>query len=467
MKVSLKNVGMLDEANFEVGDLTIICGENNTGKTYATYSLYGYLDYMRNIREVLYYRARGDISDDVEHDDIQEIRLTYNKIKERLQKHMSYKSKIYEKHFLIGVMAGKKDDFVNLEFNVEISISMDEIKEAINIFLVSDNLLIREKRRFEHILYDDGLIIKPTSSIHKRNIADYMNLLSDALLHIILRNNFILSVERTGASIFQEELDFIKIAKLETLKKMARDEDVDVFAINRTLDEKKQLYPKPVRDNINFIRSLKQLSKKNSCFQEDDSKHQEILRVLSNLVGGKYKVTDIGILFQPKKSRKGYNIEIASSSVRSLLMLNFYILNTASKKDILMIDEPELNLHPNNQILVARLLVLLANAGIKVFITTHSDYIVREISNCVMLGSLTDNQIDKFKNKGYTKEYKINHQKVKAYLAENKKGKNILSSVDINEQGIFMNTFDSPINTQNENQSLIFAALLESNKNDE
>ena len=148
-------------------------------------------------------------------------------------------------------------------------------------------------------------------------------------------------------------------------------------------------------------------------------------------------------------------------------MLNFYILNTASEKDILMIDDSELNLHPNNQILVARLLVLLANAGIKVFITTHSDYIVREISNCIMLGSLTDNQIDQFKNKGYTKEYKINHQKVKAYLAENKKGKNILSSVDINERGIFMNTFDSPIDTQNENQSLIFAALLESNKNDE
>ena len=51
MKVSLKNVGMLDEADFEVGDLTIICGENNTGKTYATYSLYGYLDFMRTIRE--------------------------------------------------------------------------------------------------------------------------------------------------------------------------------------------------------------------------------------------------------------------------------------------------------------------------------------------------------------------------------------------------------------------------------
>ncbi len=40
MKIHIKNIGMLDEAEFEVGDLTLICGENNTGKTYATYSLW-------------------------------------------------------------------------------------------------------------------------------------------------------------------------------------------------------------------------------------------------------------------------------------------------------------------------------------------------------------------------------------------------------------------------------------------
>lgn len=45
---------MLDEAEFEVGDLTIICGENNTGKTYATYSLYGYLDFMRTIMDNMF-----------------------------------------------------------------------------------------------------------------------------------------------------------------------------------------------------------------------------------------------------------------------------------------------------------------------------------------------------------------------------------------------------------------------------
>ncbi len=43
MKVKVKNLGVLKQAEFTLGDLTIICGGNNTGKTYATYALFGFL----------------------------------------------------------------------------------------------------------------------------------------------------------------------------------------------------------------------------------------------------------------------------------------------------------------------------------------------------------------------------------------------------------------------------------------
>ena len=43
LTVRLKNIGILKQAEFSLGDLTIICGENNTGKTYAGYTLYGFL----------------------------------------------------------------------------------------------------------------------------------------------------------------------------------------------------------------------------------------------------------------------------------------------------------------------------------------------------------------------------------------------------------------------------------------
>ena len=48
MKFVLKNVGVIIQAEFSLGELTIICGSNNTGKTYATYTLYGFLFYWHN-----------------------------------------------------------------------------------------------------------------------------------------------------------------------------------------------------------------------------------------------------------------------------------------------------------------------------------------------------------------------------------------------------------------------------------
>jgi hypothetical protein len=43
----------------------------------------------------------------------------------------------------------------------------------------------------------------------------------------------------------------------------------------------------------------------------------------------------------------------------------------------------------NNQLKMARLKVRLVNNGINVFITTHSDYIIKEFNNLLGLLSLT------------------------------------------------------------------------------
>jgi predicted ATPase len=41
MKFTLKNLGIFEKkATIELGDLTIICGNNNTGKTYASYAIF-------------------------------------------------------------------------------------------------------------------------------------------------------------------------------------------------------------------------------------------------------------------------------------------------------------------------------------------------------------------------------------------------------------------------------------------
>lgn len=461
MKIRIKNIGMLDEAEYEVGNLTLICGENNTGKTYATYSLYGYLDYMRSIQNIFSRKQNSLFGDHVGDKNTKELKqeLTYKEILDKLKKHMKRKAEVYSNFILIENMAGKNEDFLNAKFDVEFDISLDDIKKATK----EVRLKVEYKREVRRISDENGLTF---FGLDGSDFDWYVEIFFNAMLRIIMMKNFILSVERTGASIFQEELDFIKIAKLETMQKILREEQDDFFEISEVLDRKKQLYPKPVRDNISFVRDIKRISKQESIFKKNRNEHKVLFGILDKLLGGKYKITDLGTMFQPKGSKKFYNTEVASSSVRSLLLLNYYIWHIAGENDILMIDEPELNLHPKNQILVARLLVLLVNAGVRVFITTHSDYIVREISNCIMLDNISDKQIDKFKKQGYSKEHKIKSDKIRAYLAKNIKGKNTLEKVEITqEQGIFIKTFDEPIESQNKNQGLIFEELMKHKRN--
>jgi len=51
MKIKLKHLGPIKQAEFILGDFTIICGDNNAGKTYATYAWFGFLDIWREMLE--------------------------------------------------------------------------------------------------------------------------------------------------------------------------------------------------------------------------------------------------------------------------------------------------------------------------------------------------------------------------------------------------------------------------------
>lgn len=48
MKFRFNNLGPVQAAALELGDLTIIAGRNNTGKTYTVYTLYGFLKMWRS-----------------------------------------------------------------------------------------------------------------------------------------------------------------------------------------------------------------------------------------------------------------------------------------------------------------------------------------------------------------------------------------------------------------------------------
>jgi len=45
----MENLGVIKYAEIEMGNLTILCGMNNSGKTYVTYVIYGL--FIRKVNE--------------------------------------------------------------------------------------------------------------------------------------------------------------------------------------------------------------------------------------------------------------------------------------------------------------------------------------------------------------------------------------------------------------------------------
>ncbi|TQR61303.1 AAA family ATPase [Campylobacter troglodytis] len=450
LKVSLKNVGMLDEAEFEVGDLTIICGENNTGKTYATYSLYGYLDFIRDINNQIYWNLAKNLKK-IDMLDETTIKIQKKDMDSIVKKLLDTLQKEY-KIKLPVILACKESDFVNSDFSIKFTKSIiTHIKNTKNFFSRAVHFDIINDETYYLFNYAKSQRM-PNETTQKENFEHkrytFISFLLRYIAFVLYPRVSILSTERTGASMFYREV-FGNRSRIVEKISMASLENV--MEVTNELQDSFFMHPLPIIDNMAFASSCIKIAKQDSFIAKNSSSplYNEIIKLFYTLVGGTYKATDAGILFKPKNSKNYYPIEIASSSVRSLLMLNLYILNIAQKGDILMIDEPELNLHPNNQILIGRLIALLVNAGVKVFITTHSDYIVREIGNCIILNQLKSEQIAMLKKYDYNEHYKLDCKKVRAYIAkyDKKTKKNTLNPVEITqENGIAMETFNETIN---------------------
>jgi predicted ATP-dependent endonuclease of OLD family len=458
MKISIENLGIIKQAEFEIGNLTVLCGENNTGKTYATYAYYGFLDFIN--KGLINYTTEVIPIDDkiiqsLNDDGTVSIDLTkyYNTYEKILKKICDIYSKL-----LHNVFVANSKRFENTRFQVYLN--PDEINRNIAYKERIADFILFEKAQDKQELTINRLIEK-----EKFRFPFIQELIAAAILTCLFKNSiptnyFIASVERTGATIFKKELYLNRNRLLEQLAKSPQ-KDIDVQSM---LSKSYSLYPYPVKDNINFIQELETLQNE-STFSKDNP---HILDNFQKISGGKYLLTKDGdINYLPNKSRQTKLSLVESSSIaRALVHLDYYLRYNVEAGSILIVDEPELNLHPANQRKIARVFAQLVNAGVKVFITTHSDYIVKEFNTLIMLNQ-DKSHIKDIKNKyGYKDNEVLSPENIRVYIAKEdyilpqgntrKTKKNTLIKAEINEKyGIQLGSFDEVINEMNEIQEQI------------
>lgn len=446
---SIKNLGNLEEGKIDVKPLTLLCGPNNTGKTWVMYTLYGFL----NNHDVNNLAGIDQIIINLKENGLWEFNL-----EEWLNENFESTLKSIEKTLknkLPIIFSSESSLFESAVFRWDVSLQDITERNKDEHFEFEFSLGSKQIPAFKAVKEKDSQIISMT--LVKDLPKELLNDVISSLIYGYLRGKngqeqtaFLIPAERNGLHLFYRELSSRRTALLHHA---SRDElDLNLL-LKDVLGSK---YAKPIADYIDWLNDLTNIKK-----GAEKTKFHDLAEEVKRLIGGKYNIDAEGnITFVPKKKRNGPNapkmdLHLSSSTAKSLFGLWFYLEYQAKEHSTLMIDEPELNLHPSNQRLVARLIAKMVNMGLKIVVSTHSDYFVRELNSLIMLGENQGNQTVRnqlLKKYSIDSESLLTKDKIGAYVFEG----GVLQPMDVNNEGIIAKTFDEQINELNDSSDEIY-----------
>ncbi len=93
-------------------------------------------------------------------------------------------------------------------------------------------------------------------------------------------------------------------------------------------------------------------------------------------------------VYRPDDWKRDLPLMNASSMVSELAPVVLYLRHVVQPGDLLIIEEPESHLHPAMQVEFTRQLAAAVQAGVRILITTHSEWVLEELANLVRLSDL-------------------------------------------------------------------------------
>ena len=453
---TFKNVGPIKNADLELGDLTIIAGRNNTGKTYLVYTLYGFLKTWADwygprvpalphrkpatSRSRVQYPVFEQITDQVAEKGQAEVTVDPDALKRERDDAIDALTRMFSTGGIADTFSAPPEKFKSASLGVKLPVGARWPALSVEEAGYNGTLSIR---------YDGTTLAvtagRPSTKPHHpiplrlRLWQQYLRFLFPELPS----DPFVLSAERFGISLFYKELDFRKSQLVDLLQKYGdskgREDDFPFVLLGDAVSR----YARPIKDNIDYTRNIPDLRRVKSEVYDHGFSND-----IKKLMDGYYAASGDAIEFRSvarREHRFTIPLHLASSSARGLSDLYFFLRHVARRNHLLIIDEPESHLDTANQVLLARLLARLVEAGLKVLLTTHSDYLIKEINNLIMLSRSFNNKTRVVKKLGYTKKDCIAPERIRAYIAQAQS----LVRCEIDRFGIDMPNFDETINNIN------------------
>ncbi len=433
MEIEIKNFGPIDSLKFDLDkDLHLIYGQNAIGKSYATYCIYCLLKNIKNKRidsRYLYF----DKSVVSEFDKFIKLKIKGLKTNKSVDCTKDF-LKLVETHLKDIILKGLQNSLLNTFSslknlknrysgkNYEIIISISK-SETLTIFSNDEGTLdlkfVDDLKKVEIVQKDTkstkfSLYINDRKEFGKATEEGFHNdffrytltKVNQILrkLDFNIRDIYYLPASRSG--LYQALNAFTPIiAELTQNRFFMQNKSIELPSLSEPLAD--------------YFIDLSTVNKKHI-----NKEFTEIIKLLQNdILRGDVDYDDKTrrILYKPKGIDLELNLSEASSMVAELSPLVLYfkhILNHkyASTKerdflffdpfygnskrgktdkgfDILFIEEPEAHLHPEVQVKLIEVFAKLSSLNLKIFITSHSNYMFNKINNLLIKKEINKDKI--------------------------------------------------------------------------
>jgi predicted ATP-dependent endonuclease of OLD family len=423
MKIKFKNLGTIQETELDLRPLTVIIGPNNSNKTYIAYSVYGLFEIIKINKYGFSYNSFKiekqsaktfclNINDqflDILSRDIQVIGQSFDH--KRLNSFFQDSSKklFAQTFFDINVDRQEIETLLsNLKFPLDVSMTTNTF-DCNKIDYNHKSICFVIDSPLEEIWEDDVFYL----------VIDFINLLKEEIFSSSL---FSFPAERNA---------FVNTYKMLANRryKLLRDTQRGLLTeqrINRQLELLKEQgdirYPQPIEYFLDFLSDI-ELQPNIEINPEEKNDFQKLADLIEQYIQNNHKTLlkptvlggrEIKISVSDDLEIDLYN---ASSSIKQLAPILLYLRYRASKGDLIIIDEPEMNLHPESQAKLLEALAILVNLGVKVLLTTHSPYFMSHLNNLVSGDQDHEDRLDKQANFLYLQDKRafLPMDKVSAY----------------------------------------------------
>ncbi|EPE9900268.1 AAA family ATPase [Flavobacterium psychrophilum] len=379
MKLKLQNIGIIEEADINIDGITLIAGQNDSGKSTVGKVLYALIrgvnidedrfnasknEFVRNrIRDVRNLLLRTKLSNSEDEKIREKFVSEFLENPESLFGRYIYRMNTDDSEKLDTLISELDNlnklynSFSNVSIKTQLGTFINDITNRISISIDSNEVLHYELESF----FDNEFGNQIKNKFKKGN--SYINIEGIKEKKITFEEPIHFEGFNSMSNFYYDEVFFIESPiKLE---------DRNLLRFNNNI----------LRDKNQYLNSkIFEPNKEQDIFSDRSNDTEKLNLIISDIIKGAFEFNSKNQLIF-KKNEIEFDLNNVATGIKSFGILQLLLQKgKLNSNSLLIIDEPEVHLHPTWQVKYAEILVRLSKEfAIPILLTSHSPYFIEAL----------------------------------------------------------------------------------------